>query len=97
MLRASEGTLSSWSRLYLQSLASSNQHWVRVADYGPFSLWVIHKEGLRLSSGDINRLMMNVTMVRRPVEKIIAESLSHDEKHVVPTPLSKIREEKKVL
>jgi hypothetical protein len=30
--------------------------------------------------------------VRRPVVKIIAESLSqHDEKHVVPTPLSGIR------
>jgi hypothetical protein len=29
---------------------------------------------------------------RRPVVKIIAESLSqHDEKHVVPTPLSGIR------
>jgi hypothetical protein len=28
---------------------------------------------------------------RQPVVKIIAESLSHDEKHVVPTPLSGIR------
>jgi hypothetical protein len=26
--------------------------------YGPFSLWVIHKEGLCPSSGDIHRLMM---------------------------------------
>jgi hypothetical protein len=29
-----------------------------VVGYGPFSLWVIHKEGLCPSSGDINRLMM---------------------------------------
>jgi hypothetical protein len=30
--------------------------------YGPFSLCVIHKEGLCPSSGDINGLMMNVTL-----------------------------------
>jgi hypothetical protein len=30
-----------------------------VVGYGPFSLCVIHKEGLCPSSGDINRLMMN--------------------------------------
>jgi hypothetical protein len=29
-----------------------------VVGYGPFSLWVIHKEGLCPSSGDFNRLMM---------------------------------------
>jgi hypothetical protein len=29
--------------------------------------------------------------VRRPVIKIIADFVSHDEKHVVPTPLSSIR------
>jgi hypothetical protein len=56
--RASEGTLSRWSRLHLQSLAPTNPHWARVVGYGPFSLWVIHKEGLCPSSGDINRLMM---------------------------------------
>jgi hypothetical protein len=33
-----------------------------------------------------------LTSSRRPVVKIIVESLSqHDEKHVVPTPLSGIR------
>jgi hypothetical protein len=32
-----------------------------------------------------------LTSGRRPVVKIIAESVSHDEKHVVPTPLSGIR------
>jgi hypothetical protein len=31
----------------------------RVVGYGPFSLWVLHKEGLCPSSGDINRLMMS--------------------------------------
>jgi hypothetical protein len=29
-----------------------------VVGYGPFFLWVIHKEGLCPSSGDINTLMM---------------------------------------
>jgi hypothetical protein len=35
----------------------TNPHWARVVGYGQFSLWVIHKEGLCPSSGDINRLM----------------------------------------
>jgi hypothetical protein len=34
-----------------------------VVGYGPFSLSVIHKEGLCPSSGDINRLMMIVTII----------------------------------
>jgi hypothetical protein len=42
------------NQLYLQSLAPTNAHWARVVGYGPFSLWVIHKEGLCFSSGDIN-------------------------------------------
>jgi hypothetical protein len=55
---ASEGTLSRCSRLHLQSLAPIKPHWARVVGYGPFSLFVIHKEGLCPSSGDINWLMM---------------------------------------
>jgi hypothetical protein len=39
-----------------------------------------------------NQFQGGLTSGRRPVVKIIAESLSqHDEKHVVPTPLSGIR------
>jgi hypothetical protein len=55
LLRASEGTLSRWFRLYLRSLAPTNPQWSRVVGYSPFSLCVIHKEGLCFSSGDINR------------------------------------------
>jgi hypothetical protein len=58
LLRASEGTLSLWSRLYLQSLAPTNPHWACVVGYGPFSLCVTLKEGLCPSSRDINRLIM---------------------------------------
>jgi hypothetical protein len=58
-LRASEGTLSRWSRLNLQSLVPTNLHWVRMMGYDPFFLRVIYKEGLCPSSGDINRLMMS--------------------------------------
>jgi hypothetical protein len=36
----------------------TNPHWARVVAYGPFSLWVIHKEGLCPSNGDIKRVMM---------------------------------------
>jgi hypothetical protein len=63
LLRASERTLSRWSRLHLQSLAPTNPHWARVVGYGPFSLCVIHKEGLCPSSGDINRLMMEAEAI----------------------------------
>ncbi|RVE41254.1 hypothetical protein evm_014099 [Chilo suppressalis] len=35
LLRASEGTLSRWSRLHLQSLAPTNPHWARVVGHGP--------------------------------------------------------------
>jgi hypothetical protein len=58
LLRASEGASSRWSRLHLKSLAPTNPHWARVVGYGPFSLCVIHKEGLWLSIVVINRLMM---------------------------------------
>jgi hypothetical protein len=58
MFRASEGTLSRWSWLHLKSLAPTKPHWALVVGYGPFSLCVIYKAGLCLSSGDINWLMM---------------------------------------
>jgi hypothetical protein len=38
----------------------ANPHWACVVGYGPFSLCVIHKEGLCPSSGDINRLMVMI-------------------------------------
>jgi hypothetical protein len=61
LLGASEGTLSRWSRLHLQSLAPTP---------------VSRRVDVRQAAG----------------HKIIAESLSqHDEKHVVPIPLSGIR------
>jgi hypothetical protein len=37
LLRALEGTLSCWSQLYLQALASTNPHWARVLGYVSFS------------------------------------------------------------
>jgi hypothetical protein len=53
VLRTSKGTLSRWSRLHLQSLATTNPHWARVVDYGPFSLRVIHKEGCAPAAGTL--------------------------------------------
>jgi hypothetical protein len=55
----SSSEVSRWSRLHFQSVGPTNPHWTRVESYGPFSLCVIHKEGMGPSSGDINRLMMN--------------------------------------
>jgi hypothetical protein len=80
-LRASEGTLSRWSRLHLQSLAHTNPHWPRVVGYGPFSLYVIQKEGLCPSSWDINRLMMMMRTLGRyfffcPVHARLTSGLS---------------------
>jgi hypothetical protein len=54
LLRASEGMLSRWSWLQLQSHQSALRPRGRLS---PFSLCVIHEEGLCLSFGDINRLM----------------------------------------
>jgi hypothetical protein len=34
LLRASVGTLSSWSRVHFQSLSATNLHWARVVGYG---------------------------------------------------------------
>jgi hypothetical protein len=48
--------LESW--LHFQSLAPTNLHWARVVGYGLFFLCAIHKEGLCLSGGDIDGLMM---------------------------------------
>jgi hypothetical protein len=59
LFRASEDMLSRWSRLHLQSLAPTNPHQARVVVYGPFSLCVIHKEGLSPNNRGINKLMMN--------------------------------------
>jgi hypothetical protein len=71
LLRASEGTLSRWSRPYLQSLAPTNPHWACMVAYGPFFLWEIHKEGLCPNSGDINRLMMIMKLWKRYYLKYI--------------------------
>jgi hypothetical protein len=62
LFRASEGMLSRWSRLHLQSLAPTNPYWARVVVCGPFSLCVIHKECLCPSSRDINGLMTMMTL-----------------------------------
>jgi hypothetical protein len=40
----------------------TNPHWARAVGYGPFSLFVIHKEGLCPRRGGINRLMMMKTI-----------------------------------
>jgi hypothetical protein len=45
-LRASECTLSRWSQLHLQSLATTNPHWAHMVRNGSFSLCVINEEGL---------------------------------------------------
>jgi hypothetical protein len=41
----------------------TNPHWTCVVAYGPFSLCVIHKEGLCTSSDDINELMMMMMLM----------------------------------
>jgi hypothetical protein len=56
LLPSLKATWSRWSRLHLQSLAP-NPHWACVVGYNPFSLCVIHKEGVCPSSRD-NGLMI---------------------------------------
>jgi hypothetical protein len=52
-------------RLHLQLWATTNSHWARVVGYGAFSLCIIHKKCLCLSSEHINRLMMMMMMIVR--------------------------------
>jgi hypothetical protein len=73
LLRASEGTLSSWSRLHLQVLAPTNPHQACVVGYGLFSLCVIHKGTLCPSSGDINRLMMMMMILSTLLHAVICK------------------------
>jgi hypothetical protein len=40
------------------AVVSTSSHWARVVGYDPFSLCVIHKEGLCPSSGVFNKLMI---------------------------------------
>jgi hypothetical protein len=74
--RVSEGTLRRSSRLHLQSLAPTNPHWARMVGYGLFYLCVIHKEGLCPSSGDINRLMMMMMMIKPTLTSINASFIN---------------------
>jgi hypothetical protein len=53
------------THIHIRSLAPTNSHGARVVGYGPFSLCVIHKEGLCPSSGDISRLMMMTIKIDR--------------------------------
>jgi hypothetical protein len=48
----------------LQLLAPINPNWARVVGYGPFSLCVIHMEGLCVSSKDINMMMLMICCER---------------------------------
>jgi hypothetical protein len=57
----------------LQLLAPTNPHWARVVAYGSFSFWVIYKEGLCPSSGDINRLLMMVMMKMMMMMKTVLQ------------------------
>jgi hypothetical protein len=59
LLHASEGTLflATVSKCRF-TVVSPHQSALDPRGYGPFSLCVIHKEGLCPCSGDINKLMM---------------------------------------
>jgi hypothetical protein len=59
-LRAAEGKLSSWFSPY----------WVRVVAYCPFSLSVIHKEGL-CSSRDIDWLMLMMMKTKSKIHSLL--------------------------
>jgi hypothetical protein len=58
---ASEGTLHLLLVPAAFAVVSTHQPALGPRGFGPFSLCVIHKEGLCPSSGDINRLMMMKT------------------------------------
>jgi hypothetical protein len=50
----------------------TNPYWARVVGNSPFFLYVIHKEALYPSSGDINRLVMDDDENRSKGFKIVS-------------------------
>jgi hypothetical protein len=75
ILRASEGTLSRWSRLHFNSLAPTLPHWARSGSlsYDSFSLCDIHKEDLCPSSGGVNWLMTMSMMMTYKYQNTIQD------------------------
>jgi hypothetical protein len=62
-----------WNKYYNHNFSIPTiENWARVVGYGPFSLYEIHKEGLCPSSGDINWLMMMMTIEKRHFSGYIA-------------------------
>jgi hypothetical protein len=47
-------------RLHLQLFTLTNSHWACVVGSGSFTLGVVHKEGLHLSSADIRLMLMSM-------------------------------------
>jgi hypothetical protein len=76
LLRSSEGTLSCWSRLYLQSLAPTIPHWARVVGYGPVSLCVIHAcaPAVRILIGVI--LFYDYTLIGKTIDLVLIDQQS---------------------
>jgi hypothetical protein len=83
LLLALKDTLSRWSQ-HLQSLTPTNPHWAGVVGYSPFSLCVIHKEGLCPSSGDINRLMMTCPNIHTYHSHFIPEGVAEASRIFLP-------------
>jgi hypothetical protein len=71
-LRASEGTLRRWSRLHMQSLAPTNQHWTHVVSYGTFSLWLMYPSngGIIITLESWQRIAKNVNIMYIPSIKL---------------------------
>jgi hypothetical protein len=51
-------------------VGTANPHWARGGGYSPFSLCVIHNEGLCPSSGNINRLMIMMVISLALIKKV---------------------------
>jgi hypothetical protein len=60
--------------VHLQSLAPTNPHWARVVGYGPFSLCVIHKEGLCLNSRDMMIELYTLLLGSQEFESLTSHS-----------------------
>ncbi|CAH0406723.1 unnamed protein product [Chilo suppressalis] len=80
LLRASEGTLSRWSRLHLQSLATTNPHWARVTEAASLrselgALRTAAEEAERAKEGlraDNTRLTHRISYLEEQVAEMLA-------------------------
>jgi hypothetical protein len=84
-------SLDGWPKLYYLELLRVS-HWARVVGYGPFSLCVIHEEGLCPCSGDINTWLWSMHSIRNNGNKFRYRDYRFTVPHIKSISWQRVRE-----